>query len=85
MAAISSGVVNGAYVLDLPYVEDSRAAVDMNFVMTGDGRLVEVQGTAEGAPFERSVLNALTDLGEIGCAELRDLQLEAVGGLEFKR
>ncbi len=83
VAAISSGVVDGDAVLDLPYVEDSRAEVDMNFVMTGDGRLIEVQGTAEGEPFPRSVLDALADLGETGCAELRRIQLDAVGGLEL--
>jgi ribonuclease PH len=83
VAAISSGVVKGACVLDLPYVEDSAAEVDMNFVMTGDGRLIEVQGTAEGEPFARSILNELADLGEVGCAELRAAQLEAVGGVEF--
>jgi ribonuclease PH len=85
VAAISAGVVDGTAVLDLPYVEDSRADVDMNFVMTGDGRLVEVQGTAEGEPFERATLDRLADLGGIGCAALRELQLEAVGGIDFLR
>jgi len=83
VAAISAGVVGGGEVLDLPYVEDSAAEVDMNFVMTGDLRLIEVQGTAEGEPFERAVLDRLTDLGQVGCEALRQIQLDAVGGLEF--
>jgi ribonuclease PH len=56
--------------LDLPYVEDAAAEVDMNVVMTGRGQLIEVQGTAEGAPFSRAQLNALLDLAETGCAQL---------------
>ena len=68
-AAISVGIVGGTPLLDLPYVEDSTAEVDMNVVMAGD-RLVEVQGTAEGEPFDRAALNALLDLAEKGIAEL---------------
>ena len=78
VAAISVGVVDGTPVLDLPYEEDSTAEVDMNIVMTGDGRLIEVQGTAEGEPFDRAVLDQLLDLGAVGCAELTRLQAEAL-------
>lgn len=77
VAAVSVGVVAGAAVLDLPYLEDSTADVDMNVVMTGDGELVEVQGTAEGAPFPRSRLDELLDLATAGLAELGRLQGEA--------
>ncbi|WP_232549473.1 ribonuclease PH [Propioniciclava soli] len=80
VAAISVGVVNGTPVLDLPYVEDSAAEVDMNVVCTGDGRLVEVQGTAEGEPFDRALLDQLLDLAQAGCAELTRLQAEALAG-----
>ena len=79
VAAISVGVIDGVPMLDLPYEEDSRAEVDMNIVCTGEGRFVEVQGTAEGAPFDRDVLNSLLDLGLAGCAELTRLQNEALG------
>jgi len=78
VSAISVGVVGGESVLDLPYVEDSKADVDMNIIATGDGRLVEVQGTAEGEPFDREVMNRLLDLGAVGCAELKLAQLVAV-------
>lgn len=78
VAAISVGVVNGVPVLDLPYEEDAAAEVDMNIVCTGDGRLVEVQGTAEGLPFDRAMLDAMLDLGQAGCAELTRLQAEAL-------
>ena len=78
VAAISVGVVDGLAVLDLPYEEDSAAEVDMNIVMTGDGKLIEVQGTAEGDPFDRAVLDQLLDLGAVGCAELTRLQAEAL-------
>jgi ribonuclease PH len=70
-AAISVGVVDGVPVLDLPYVEDSRAEVDMNVVMTESGRFVEVQGTAEGAPYSRA---DMLDLAEKGIREILDLQ-----------
>ncbi|HQD61814.1 ribonuclease PH [Propioniciclava tarda] len=79
VAAISVGVIDGVPMLDLPYEEDSRAEVDMNIVCTGEGRFVEVQGTAEGEPFDRDVLNSLLDLGLAGCAELTRLQNEALG------
>ncbi len=78
IAAVSVGVVGGVAVLDLPYEEDSTAEVDMNIVCTGDGRLVEVQGTAEGEPFDRALLDQLLDLGAAGCAELTRLQAEAL-------
>ena len=65
-------------LLDLPYVEDSAAEVDMNIVCTGDGRLIEVQGAAEGEPFDRAQLDALLDLGQAGCADLAKLQAEAL-------
>ena len=77
VAAVSSGIVKGRPVLDLDYVEDSAAEVDMNFVMTGDGRFVEVQGTAEEEPFSAEELDALRELASHGCRELTQLQLEA--------
>jgi len=80
VAAISVGVVKGEPVLDLDYPEDSTADTDMNVVMTGDGRFVEVQGTAEGVPFDRSELDALLDLAVRGCTELARLQQEALAG-----
>ena len=80
VAAVSVGVVNGTPVLDLPYVEDSRAESDMNVVMTGGGQLVEVQATAEGATFSRGELDVLLDLAEAGIGRLTALQREAVGG-----
>jgi len=73
-AAVSVGIVGGTPLLDLPYVEDSRADVDMNVVMTGSGAFVEVQGTAEGATFARSELDALLGLAEKGIGEIVDLQ-----------
>ncbi len=73
-AAISVGVVDGTPVLDLPYVEDSRAEVDMNVVMTGSGSFVEVQGTAEGAPFSRGELDALLGLAEAGISRITQAQ-----------
>jgi ribonuclease PH len=78
VAAVSVGIVDGVPRLDLPYVEDVRAETDMNVVMTGHGRFVEVQGTAEGAAFARSELDALLALAEKGCADLTRLQQEAL-------
>ncbi len=66
MAAVSVGIIDGVPVLDLPYVEDVRAETDMNVVVTGSGKFVEVQGTAEGAAFDRAELDALLDLGDEG-------------------
>ena len=73
-AAVSVGIVDGACLLDLDYSEDSRAEVDMNVVMTGSGRFIEVQGTAEGLPFSRSELDELLALAEHGIATLLDEQ-----------
>jgi ribonuclease PH len=79
VAAVSVGIVGGEARLDLCYEEDAGADVDCNVVMTGEGRLVEIQGTAEGEPFERSDLDAMLDLAALGIAELTKLQREAVG------
>ncbi len=78
VAAVSVGIIDGVPRLDLPYVEDVRAETDMNVVMTGDGKFVEVQGTAEGAAFDRSELDALLGLAEKGCADLTRMQQEAL-------
>ena len=79
MAAVSVGIVDGEARLDLCYEEDAGAEVDFNVVMTGSGDFVEVQGTAEGAPFTRSQLDALLDLAAAGIAELTKIQHEALG------
>jgi ribonuclease PH len=73
-AAVSVGIVDGVPVLDLPYVEDSRAEVDMNVVMTESGRFLEVQGTAEGMSFSKGELDELLGLAEKGIGELMELQ-----------
>ncbi len=78
IAAVSVGMVDGAPLLDLAYVEDSRAESDMNVVLTGAGRLVEVQATAEGQTFSRGELDTLLDLAEAGIRELTAAQLVAV-------
>ena len=78
VAAVSVGIVDGQPMLDLAYTEDSTAEVDLNVVATGDGRLIEVQGTAEGEPFSRTQLDQLLDLGLAGCAELTRLQAEGL-------
>ncbi|MDT3767813.1 ribonuclease PH [Gleimia hominis] len=78
VAAISVGIIEGQPRLDLPYEEDVRAQTDMNVVMTGSGDFVEVQGTAEHAPFNRAELGTLLDLAETGCAELTRLQTQAL-------
>ena len=78
VAAVSVGVIDGEPRLDLHYEEDVRAETDMNVVMTGDGRFVEVQGTAEGVPFDRQALDALLDLAATGCVELTRLQQVAL-------
>jgi ribonuclease PH len=83
VAAVSLGIVDGELLLDLDYVEDSGAEVDLNLVMTGSERLVEVQATAERAPFDRDALNELLDLGAGGIAEIRATQeaaLDAAAG-----
>jgi ribonuclease PH len=81
VAATSVGVVEGTPLLDLAYEEDSRAEVDMNVVKTGDGRFIEVQGTAEGPPFERKALDDLLELADSGIRELVNLQRSIVGDI----
>lgn len=78
VAAISVGVIDGEPRLDLPYEEDVRAETDMNVVITGSGEFIEVQGTAEHAPFTRAELGALLDLAEGGCKTLSQLQTAAL-------
>jgi len=78
VAAVSVGVVGGKPMLDLCYEEDSKAEVDMNIVMTGSGKLVEVQGTAEGKPFSEAVLGQLIQLGKKGIRELTGIQKKHV-------
>jgi ribonuclease PH len=78
VAAVSVGVVEGETLLDLDYIEDSGADVDVNVVMTGDGRLVEVQATAEKVPFDRERLDAMLDLAATGIDALAAVQAEAV-------
>ena len=78
VAAISVGVIDGTPMLDVEYTEDVRAEVDMNVVMTGDGRFVEVQGTAEGVAFTRTELDALLALAESGIGEIVAAQMEMV-------
>ncbi len=78
VAAVSVGLVDGREVLDLPYEEDARAEADVNVIMTGDGRLVEVQGTAEGEPFSRVQLDRLLDLAAKGIGELAEAQRTAI-------
>ncbi|MBM5806765.1 MAG: ribonuclease PH [Cyanobacteria bacterium M_surface_10_m2_179] len=78
VAAVSVGLVEGRALLDLDYSEDSRAEVDLNVVMNDRGELLEVQGTAEGAPFSRTQLNQLLDLAEPGLVQLRQSQLQAL-------
>ncbi|WP_431044193.1 ribonuclease PH [Streptomyces sp. P1-3] len=78
VAAVSVGIVDGVPLLDLCYEEDVRAETDMNVVCTGDGRFVEVQGTAEGEPFARQELDGLLDLAVAGCDRLAALQREAL-------
>jgi ribonuclease PH len=79
VAAVSVGVVEGEVLLDLCYEEDAGAEVDCNVVMTGSGPLVEVQGTAEGAPFGRGTLDAMLDLAASGIADLSKIQRAALG------
>ncbi len=81
VAAVSVGIVGGVPLSDLAYVEDSIAETDMNVVVTGRGGFVEVQGTAEGAPFSRDELNALLDLALHSTGELRELQQAALSGV----
>src|SRR5436190_17337983 len=78
VSAVSVGIIDGVPMLDLPYEEDVRADTDMNVVCTGDGRFVEIQGTAEAEPFARDELNSLLDLAVSGCDELAVLQRKAL-------
>jgi len=79
VAAVSVGIVDGEPRLDLHYDDDVRADTDMNVVMTGDGRFIEVQGTAEGEPFDRALLDQLLALAAQGCVDLTKLQQAALG------
>jgi ribonuclease PH len=81
VSALSVGIVDGELRIDLAYEEDSKAEVDMNFVMTGSGLFIEVQGTAESLPFDRNRLSAMTDLAAAGIADLTRKQREILGGL----
>jgi ribonuclease PH len=85
VAATSVGVVAGTPMLDLAYEEDSRADVDMNVVKTGDGRFIELQGTAEGPPFERPALDALLELADTGIRRLVEMQREIIGDVGTRR
>ena len=80
VAAVSVGIIDGVPMLDLPYTEDVRAETDMNVVVTGSGSFVEVQGTAEGAPFDRAELDSLLDLALIGTGELSRIQSQTLAG-----
>ena len=80
VSAVSVGIIDGEPRLDLCYAEDVRAETDMNVVATGTGDLIEVQGTAEGAPFSRQELDALLDLALAGCASLAEAQRAALAG-----
>ncbi len=84
LAAVSVGIVEERPVLDLCYLEDAQAQTDMNIAMTGAGKFIELQGTAEQDPFSRDELNQLLELGEIGCKQLIDLQKEVLGIDTFK-
>jgi len=79
IAAVSVGIFEGTPVLDLDYAEDSSAETDMNLVMDGEGRFIEVQGTAEGQPFSRAELDALLEIGAAGIREIQAAQLAALG------
>ncbi|GAB7101361.1 ribonuclease PH [Thermobifida fusca] len=78
VAAVSVGIVQGQPRLDLNYLEDSVAETDMNVVVTGTGEFIEIQGTAENAPFDRKLLDTLLDLAVAGCAELTEIQKKAL-------
>lgn len=84
LAAASVGIVNGTPCLDLNYEEDSNADVDMNIVMTGEGKFVEIQGTAEQEPFSHEEMGALLSLGKEGISELISLQKRALDGISLE-
>jgi ribonuclease PH len=81
VAAVSIGVVDGKVLLDLSYQEDSHAEVDMNFVMTGSGRFVEVQGTAESAPFTKKQMERMADIAQDGIREILKLQRKVLASM----
>ena len=83
VAAVSVGIIDGEPFLDLAYTEDVRAHTDMNVVVTGGGKFVEVQGTAEGAPFDRDELNALLDIALAGTRELTEIQKAVLLGVNL--
>jgi ribonuclease PH len=78
VSAVSVGIIDGTPMLDLCYEEDVKAETDMNIVCTGDGRFIEVQGTAEGKPFDRKLLDQLLDLGARGCIDLAKMQSQSL-------
>jgi ribonuclease PH len=78
VAAVSVGMVDGRPLLDLNYEEDSRAEVDLNVVMSGDGRFVEIQGTAEGEPFDRAAMDAMLDQAQLGIKQLVEVQRQVL-------
>ncbi len=82
VAAVSIGIVEGKVLLDLNYDEDSRAAVDMNFVMTGSGKFVEVQGTAESAPFTKKGLDRMAEIAQQGIRELLKIQRQVLAQMK---
>jgi ribonuclease PH len=81
VAAVSIGIVDGKVLLDLCYDEDSKAEVDMNFVMTGAGKFIEVQGTAESAPFTRKQMERMAEIAQDGIKELMKAQKKIIAGL----
>jgi ribonuclease PH len=81
VAAVSIGIVEGRILRDLCYIEDSTADVDMNFVMTGSGKFIEVQGTAESAPFTRKQMERMAEIAQDGIKELLKAQKQAISGL----
>jgi ribonuclease PH len=82
VAAVSVGIVGGMPLLDLKYDEDSKAEVDMNIVCTGDGRFIELQGTAEREPFSRAQMDELVALGERGIQALIEIQKSVISMLQ---
>lgn len=83
VAAVSVGLVDGQILLDLNYKEDSMASADMNFVMTGRGKFIEIQGTAEGSPFSKETFDLMLELATKGIQKLTRIQREALGGVVF--
>jgi ribonuclease PH len=82
VAAVSVGIIDGKVILDLSYEEDSRADVDMNFVMTGSGKFVEVQGTAESAPFTSKQMERMTEMAQEGIRELIKTQKRVLASIK---